>query len=435
MAEAELVLDAVDLQLTISEDNIYAREVSLHDLNVLHDVSGINGLLRMRLYASAPRFITRYQHLQDEVSRLNLEPPVGEVGEFSTEVDVEGEPSHEENPDLPVPQIDYEADQNVHEGEDQGAEPASDVQKLAHEPEVDDEQVSSKDLEVAFDDSISHHPLSTEEDQEQENNQEDDGTNNSVPDPSNEHTKDSHDDKESQTPSHHSTPSSSPSREIDQPSRDNTDSDVIALEALETGLNDDASYPEGEDSQYPNREELEFPDYEEEEHAKLEDVDQQQQEQGVEEKNELPETTAEESETFDSSIVPGTGHETTDEQDSVVYHDANYDVELEGDHVNYKTGDPARDKAEPFESNIDPVEYEETWEDDLDGEGDPDTTWDDNEIENAQSNSTNSSITLSSKASKRSYDEFESGGEGYEDEDSRHWTPPSSPGPKRSRIQ
>lgn len=28
----------------------------------------------MRLYASAPRFITRYQYLQDHVSRLNLEP-------------------------------------------------------------------------------------------------------------------------------------------------------------------------------------------------------------------------------------------------------------------------------------------------------------------------------------------------------------------------
>lgn len=55
------------------QDNIYAREVTLHDLNVLHDISGIDGLLRMRLYTSAPRFITRYQYLQDEVSRLNLE--------------------------------------------------------------------------------------------------------------------------------------------------------------------------------------------------------------------------------------------------------------------------------------------------------------------------------------------------------------------------
>ena len=57
---------------------MYAREVTLHDLNVLHDVSGIEGLLRMRLYTSTPRFITRYQYLQDEVSRLNLEPATGD---------------------------------------------------------------------------------------------------------------------------------------------------------------------------------------------------------------------------------------------------------------------------------------------------------------------------------------------------------------------
>lgn len=57
------------------QDNVYAREVTLHDLNVLHDVSSINGQLRMRLYASTPRFITRYQYLQGHVSQLNLEPP------------------------------------------------------------------------------------------------------------------------------------------------------------------------------------------------------------------------------------------------------------------------------------------------------------------------------------------------------------------------
>lgn len=61
------------------KDNMYAREVTLHDLNVLHDVSGIEGLLRMRLYSSTPRFITRYQYLQDEVSRLNLEPAAGDA--------------------------------------------------------------------------------------------------------------------------------------------------------------------------------------------------------------------------------------------------------------------------------------------------------------------------------------------------------------------
>lgn len=71
----------------------------------------------------------------------------------------------------------------------------------------------------------------------------------------------------------------------------------------------------------------------------------------------------------------------------------------------------------------------EEWEDDLDGEGEIDDTWDEgNEVETAQSNSNNSSITLSSKASKRSYDELDSDENGDEDGDSHHWTPPSSPG-------
>lgn len=42
---------------------------------MLHDASGNNGPLRMRLSTSAPRFIVRYQQLQEHVSRLQLEPP------------------------------------------------------------------------------------------------------------------------------------------------------------------------------------------------------------------------------------------------------------------------------------------------------------------------------------------------------------------------
>lgn len=52
---------------------------------MLHDVSGISGLLRMRLYTSTPRFIVRYQQLQAQVSQPNFELPAGEVpdGEVS----------------------------------------------------------------------------------------------------------------------------------------------------------------------------------------------------------------------------------------------------------------------------------------------------------------------------------------------------------------
>ncbi len=46
---------------------------------MLHDASGISGPLRMRLYPSTPRFIVRYQQLQEHVSRLQLELPSREI--------------------------------------------------------------------------------------------------------------------------------------------------------------------------------------------------------------------------------------------------------------------------------------------------------------------------------------------------------------------
>ncbi|ESK83466.1 proteophosphoglycan ppg4 [Moniliophthora roreri MCA 2997] len=72
LSQAELVLNAYDLQLTISEDNIFARETSLHDLQMLHDGSDIAGPLRLRLQSAIPRFIVRYRLLQDQILRLNM---------------------------------------------------------------------------------------------------------------------------------------------------------------------------------------------------------------------------------------------------------------------------------------------------------------------------------------------------------------------------
>ena len=68
--------------------------MALHDLNVLHDVSGVSGLLRIRLYTSTPRFVVRYQQLQAQVSQPNFEPPPGEVSEDGvgvTELSGEGD--------------------------------------------------------------------------------------------------------------------------------------------------------------------------------------------------------------------------------------------------------------------------------------------------------------------------------------------------------
>jgi hypothetical protein len=70
--EGELVMDAYDLQLAVLEDNVYAQEISLHDLNVLHDGSDFTGPLRIHLRSAVPRFILRYRLLQEQISRLDL---------------------------------------------------------------------------------------------------------------------------------------------------------------------------------------------------------------------------------------------------------------------------------------------------------------------------------------------------------------------------
>jgi hypothetical protein len=87
--DGEMVLDAHDLQLVVSEvifthlmsvfcayshkkDNVHAREISLHDLNVLHDGLGLTGPLRLQLRTVLSRFICRYRSLQSQVTRFRV---------------------------------------------------------------------------------------------------------------------------------------------------------------------------------------------------------------------------------------------------------------------------------------------------------------------------------------------------------------------------
>ena len=85
-----------------------------------------------------------------------------------------------------------------------------------------------------------------------------------------------------------------------------------------------------------------------------------------------------------------------------------------------------------LELPTDPINFEaENWDDDQDGEGELDVNWDlENEI--TSSNSNHSSVTLSSKASKRSFDEVDSVGD--EDGHSNGTLSPTSPGVHLSII-
>jgi hypothetical protein len=51
---------------------VHAREISLHDLNVLHHGLELIGPLRLRLRTALPRFINRYRSLQSQVTRLDV---------------------------------------------------------------------------------------------------------------------------------------------------------------------------------------------------------------------------------------------------------------------------------------------------------------------------------------------------------------------------
>lgn len=82
-----------------------------------------------------------------------------------------------------------------------------------------------------------------------------------------------------------------------------------------------------------------------------------------------------------------------------------------------------------LELPTDPINFEaENWDYDQDGEGDLDVNWGlENEI-----TSNHSSVTLSSKASKRSFDEVDSVGD--EDGHSNGTLSPTSPGMDLSTI-
>jgi len=76
-----------------------------------------------------------------------------------------------------------------------------------------------------------------------------------------------------------------------------------------------------------------------------------------------------------------------------------------------------------LELPTDPINFEaENWDDDQDGEGEIDLNW---SLEN-EVTSNHSSVTLSSKASKRSFDEVDSVGD--EDGHSNGTLSPTSPG-------
>jgi len=133
--DGEMVIDAFDLQLVVSEDNVHAREISLHDLNILHHGLGFVGPLRLRIRTVFSRFIYRYRSLQDQIKRFNVSS--------TTRHTAENEYQHEG----PSPERDPGSHQNLNDDGQMKQEPTGDGdhEGLA-EGEVDEpEDVESTD--------------------------------------------------------------------------------------------------------------------------------------------------------------------------------------------------------------------------------------------------------------------------------------------------
>ncbi|KIJ60611.1 hypothetical protein HYDPIDRAFT_43147, partial [Hydnomerulius pinastri MD-312] len=135
--EGELVLDAYDLQLVVSEDNVHSRDISLHDLNVLHDGSDFSGPLRLLLRASVPRFIVRYYALQEQIQRLDLAVETGE-GEHHDEYEqhIENQEQLHHDPADPATEIQEQETGPKVAPEHSDEQPTHLPEEITHQPDA-----------------------------------------------------------------------------------------------------------------------------------------------------------------------------------------------------------------------------------------------------------------------------------------------------------
>ncbi|KAF4614464.1 hypothetical protein D9613_002881 [Agrocybe pediades] len=445
-AESELVLEAVDLELSLSEDNIYSREVTLHDLNVLHDVSGIHGLLRMRLKSSLPRFITRYQYLQEHVSRLTLDeqvaeaiPTVSSEEKKANEADIDQSHEEETHPlehETVVQDVDASASHDNHEIEEEtpNEEERTSTQAVEEQArrEEDREEYASETYTEEKDgqpsvapqsDSVGDVVEATDELTGQHANQET--------------AKDQEFNNIDHEPADDFSTAEDGSAVLDE------DGNTIPLEVLEEEYPEDGEvYNEVEDEVDPVSNDFPHIQGNDEGADNNYEVADDDGSHGGDGKNdtELLETDYLENADEQSNRTGGQPSLHEGEPDATV---VSTTVEHEHDNLGQETlqdnehVDGASEQQFSYGvhiSEVDPLTFEEgDWEDEGDGEFEPASTWDEDQ-DNELAASNHSSVTLSSKTSKRSFDEFEHAGDDYEEVDG-HWSPPSSPESKRSRIQ
>jgi hypothetical protein len=449
--EGELVLDAYDLQLVISEDNFFAREITLHDLNVLHDGSDFSGPLRIQLQSVIPRFITRYRLLQDQIARLNMVTVTGEeIPEKENYQEYRPEIAHstdgeqlDEHPYEELQDGQPEAEEQEHHLEDQRAQHYHQYQEQNSEdprepkPEQNSEAQGHSDVDSFG--SIGEPLNASSEGYEVETD--DTGF---VLEGDNEHasagTKQSdesevHEVADTEVGDEHTVYEEYPTDNDDLYAHpdaeeafvDTADFDQGALDGnaqhftTESLLPEEASSSRGsshgsDSSSTGRRRSLAEHDRIGQSHAENFEGPAQSDHEGEDDA---------ETEHHSSGTVFGEGSLTEPHEVNESVSGAVTSLDQEDD-----TADPSSSTQHPLANvTVDPeIVDDQEWDDNLDGEGEADTTWTPDDHD-AKSNE--SSVTLSSITSKRNHSEFEE--DDFDDVNETVATE-ISPGSKRPRV-
>ena len=138
----ELCLAFPDLELVLHEDNVYAREISLHDISQLALGFGYHGSLHM-LVTETPRFISQYNALA-----VMMSGAADDDNEAAEDEWKDGQMDEEEAEEESVEEEEQAEDSQVDEdkpGDDDEADQAEDSQEDEDEPGDDDEADQAKD--------------------------------------------------------------------------------------------------------------------------------------------------------------------------------------------------------------------------------------------------------------------------------------------------
>ena len=145
----ELCLAFPDLELVLHEDNVYAREISLHDISQLALGFGYHGSLHV-LVTETPRFISHYNALAMMMSGAADDDNEAAEDEWK-DGQMDGVEAEEEGVDEDDQAEDGQVDEDE-SGDDDEADQAEDSQVDEDDPGDDDEADQAEDGQVDEDD-------------------------------------------------------------------------------------------------------------------------------------------------------------------------------------------------------------------------------------------------------------------------------------------